>query len=120
MNVIIGERKIRTTRRHQRYQQHVASVTPVVNVSPTTVTYQRPSPQGNQGQSHKREAFDSILMSYAELLSSLTQKKLVQTKSPTTIPSPLPWYYKADQACNFHQGALGNNIENCYPLKSKV
>ena len=43
-NVVIRERKIRPTRRHQRYQQHVASVTPIVNVSLTSIAYQRASP----------------------------------------------------------------------------
>ena len=102
MNVVIGERKIEPTRRNQWYQQQVASVTSVVNAAPTTVSYQRPSPQGNQGQSQKREAFDSIPMSYAELLTVLIQKKLLQTRPPPVIPSHVPWYYKADQACSFH------------------
>ena len=95
-------------------------MTPVVNVAPTTVAYHIPSPQGNQGKSQKREAFDSILMSYEELVSALIQKKLVQTRLPPDIPSPLPWYYKEDQTCVFHQGAPGHNIENCYPLKYEV
>ena len=95
-------------------------MTPIVNVAPTTVAYQRPSPQRNQGQSQKREAFDSIPMSYAELFPNLIQKKLVQTRPPPDIPLPLPWYYKADQTCAFHQGAPGHNIENRYPLKSEV
>ena len=53
-NVVIGERKIMPPRRPQRYQQQVASMTPIVNVAPTTISYQRPPPRGNQGQSHKR------------------------------------------------------------------
>ena len=59
-------------------------------------------------------------MSYAELLLDLIQKKLVQTRPPPAIPSPLPWYYKADQTCSFHQGAPGHNIKNCYSLKFEV
>ena len=70
-NAVIRERKVKPPRRHHRYQQHVASVTLVVNVALTTVSYQSPSPQGNKGQSKKREAFDSIIMSYAELLPAL-------------------------------------------------
>ena len=71
MNVVIGERKIKPPRRHHRYQQRVTSVTPVVNVAPTTVSHQRPPPQGNQWKGQRREAFESISMSYAELLSAL-------------------------------------------------
>ena len=43
-NVVIRERKIRPPRGHHRYQQQVASVTPVINVALTTVAYQRPYP----------------------------------------------------------------------------
>ena len=59
-------------------------------------------------------------MSYAELLPELIQKKLVQIRPPPAIPSPFPWYYKADEACAFHQGGPGHNVENCYPLKTEV
>ena len=44
----------------------------------------------------------------------------MQTRPSLAIPSTFPWYYKADQTCDFHQGAPGQNIENCYPLKSRV
>ena len=59
-------------------------------------------------------------MSYTELLPTLIHKKLVQTRPPPAVPSPLPWYYKANQTCAFHQGAPGHNVENCYPLKTEV
>ena len=59
-------------------------------------------------------------MSYAELLPTLIQKKLVQTQPPPVVPSPLPWYYKANQTCAFHQGAPGHSVENCYPLRTEV
>ena len=101
-NVFIQKRRVQLPRRNHQHHQQVASVTPVVNVTPITIAYQRPSPQGNQGQNQKREPFDSIPMSYAELLPMLIQKKLVQTRPPPAIPSPLPWYYKSDQTCAFH------------------
>ena len=101
INVVIEERKFRPLRRHHRHQQQVASVTPVVNVSLTAVSYQRPPPQGNQGQGQRREAFDPVPMSYTYLFLTLVHKKLVQTRSTPIIPSPLPWYYKADQTCAF-------------------
>ena len=104
---------------YQRHQQ-VASVTPIVGVALTIVAYQRPSQQGNQGYNQRRERYDPIPMSYTELLPALIQKKLVQTRPPPVVPSPLPWYYKADQTCAFHQGAQGHNVENCSPLKSEV
>ena len=56
-------------------------------------------------------------MSYTELFPALIQKNLVQTKSPPVVPTKMPWYYKADLNYDFHQGAPGHNLENCYPLK---
>ena len=91
----------------------------VVNAAPTTVAYQRQSQQGNQGNNQRRENYDPI-MSYEELLPALIQKKLVQTRPPLVVPSPFPWYYKADQMCAFHQGAPGHSVENCYPLRTEV
>ena len=70
-NFVIEERKFRPLRRRHQYQQQVASVTSFINVSLTVVAYQRPPPQGNQGKSQRREAFDPILMSYAELFLTL-------------------------------------------------
>ena len=101
-NVLIQERRINTSRRNHQHPQQVASVTLVVNAAPTTVAYQRPEPQGSQGKSQRREPFDSIPMSYAELLPALIQKKLIHTRSPHVVASPLPWYYKVDQTCTFH------------------
>ena len=91
-----------------------------MNVAPTAVAYQRAPPQSNQGKGQKREAFDHIPMSYAELFPALIQKNLVQTRPHPTIPLTLPWYYKAGQTCAFHQGIPGHHIENFYPLKSEV
>ncbi|CAI8617493.1 unnamed protein product [Vicia faba] len=91
-----------------------------MNAAPTTVTYQRQSKQGNQGNNQRRENYDHIPMSHAELLPALIQKKLVQTRPPPAVPSPLPWYYTADQTCAFHQGAPGHSVENIYPLRTEV
>ena len=119
-NAVMKERRVNTPRKNYQRHQQVALVTPVINAAPTTVAYQRPSQQGNQGYNQRRENYDPIPMSYAELLPALIQKKLVQTRPPPAIPSPLPWYYKADQTCAFHQGAPGHSVENCYPLRNEV
>ncbi|KAI5416224.1 hypothetical protein KIW84_041319 [Lathyrus oleraceus] len=36
------------------------------------------------------------------------------------IPKPLPWWYKLELCCVFHQGAPKIDIENYYPLKYEV
>ena len=53
-NVVIQERKINAPRRNYQCHQQVASVTPVMSATPTTVAYQRQSQQGNQGNNQRR------------------------------------------------------------------
>ena len=59
-------------------------------------------------------------MSYVELYLSLVLKNLLQPTNPPQNPEPLPWWYKPELHCAFHQGAPGHDIENCYPLKYEV
>ncbi|XP_050875824.1 uncharacterized protein LOC127079489 [Lathyrus oleraceus] len=59
-------------------------------------------------------------MSYAELFPALLAKNHVQTRSPPPVPKDLPYWYKADQFCAYHQRAPGHSIEKCFGLKSDV
>ncbi|KAI5398872.1 hypothetical protein KIW84_064310 [Lathyrus oleraceus] len=59
-------------------------------------------------------------MSYAKLYQSLFFKNLIQPRNPPQIPEPLPWWYKPELRCAFHQGAPWHDIENCYLLKYEV
>ena len=43
-------RRVNPPRRNHQRHQYVASITPVFNTAPTIIAYQRPAPQGNQGQ----------------------------------------------------------------------
>ncbi|KAK2403270.1 hypothetical protein QL285_052725 [Trifolium repens] len=86
------------------YQRHVAAVALAVN---------------NQSRS-QRPQFDPIPMSYAELLPTLIERNLVQTRAPPPVPAKLPWWYKPDLFCVFHQGAPGHDVERCLVLKSEV
>ncbi|KAK2389917.1 hypothetical protein QL285_063474 [Trifolium repens] len=81
---------------------------------------QAPQPFNNQNRAQKRFQFDSIPMSYAEWLPTLIEKNLVQTRGPPPVPEKLPWWYKPDLSCVFHQGAPGHDIERCLVLKSEV
>ena len=103
--------KDRRTRFHSKRSQNqqVSVVTPVVATTPTIIPYNKAS---QQGQGPKKEPFDPILMTYAELYPAFIQRHLVQPRAPPAFPNPLPWYYKADHTCACHQGALGNIIEN--------
>ena len=51
-------------------------------------------------------------MTYKELLPGLLQKNLVQTRAPPAIPKDIPYWYKADAHCAFHQGAPGYSTKN--------
>ncbi|XP_058733281.1 uncharacterized protein LOC131604882 [Vicia villosa] len=42
-------------------------------------------------------------MTYTELLPALINKNLVQTRAPPPVPENIPWWYKADDFCAFHQ-----------------
>ena len=116
VNVVVQERRTRPPNRRPQNQQ-VAVVTPVVATTPTTILYNKES---QQGQVLKRELFDPIPMTYVELYPTLIQRHLVQPRAPVAVLNPLPWYYKANQTCAYHQRAPGHNIENCYPLKLEV
>ncbi|KAI5435277.1 hypothetical protein KIW84_021914 [Lathyrus oleraceus] len=88
-----------------------------------TNTYNNSNTNNNHHQQNferKKLSFDSIPMSYTELYPSLVLKNLLQPRNPPQIPEPLPWWYKPELCCVFHQGAPGHDIENCYPLKYEV
>jgi hypothetical protein len=80
---------------------------------------QAPPHSGNQNRS-QRPQFDPIPITYAELLPALIEKNLVQTRAPPPVPAKLPWWYKPDLSCAFHQGAPGHDVERCLVLRSEV
>ncbi|XP_058727116.1 uncharacterized protein LOC131598545 [Vicia villosa] len=104
------------SKRYSRPQQ-VAAITLVVATALTTIPYNKVD---HQGQAPRREPFDPIPMTYTELYPALVKKHPVQPRAPPAVPNPLPWYYKADHTCVYHQEAPGHNLENCFPLKSEV
>ncbi|KAI5407824.1 hypothetical protein KIW84_053890 [Lathyrus oleraceus] len=59
-------------------------------------------------------------MSYAELYPSLIERKLITPRDPPAIPANPQWWYKPDMHCVYHSGAPGHDVENCFPLKTKV
>jgi len=59
-------------------------------------------------------------MKYEDLLPTLLERNLVQTKAPPPMPKKLPARFRADLSCAFHQGAPGHDVEHCYTLKNAV
>ena len=76
--------------------------------------------QPRQQARPKQQQFDLIPMKYADLLPSLLERNLVQTKPPPRVPEILPAWYKAHLNCAYHQGAPGHDIEHCYGLRAEV
>ncbi len=56
-------------------------------------------------------------MTYAELLPTLLHKGYCTTRPGKPPPNPLPLRFRSDLRCDFHQGALGHDVEGCYALK---
>lgn len=76
--------------------------------------------QNQQVPNQRKTQFDPIPITYTELFPILMQRNLVQTRPPPKVPEKIHWYYKADLACTFHQGAPGHDLEGCFALKIEV
>ncbi|KAI5406029.1 hypothetical protein KIW84_052693 [Lathyrus oleraceus] len=48
------------------------------------------------------------------------ERKLITPRDPPAIPINPQWWYKPELHCVYHSGAPGHDVENCYPLKTKV
>ena len=60
-------------------------------------------------------------MAYSKLYPSLIQRGLVVPKGyKYPPPTPLPTWYNIHKHCDFHEGAPGHDLDNCYALKMKV
>src|ERR1043165_6663561 len=114
-------------------QRQVAAITPAVNTNPNTgiapqfqqnQQTQQPRQQAQQFSNQNRmprvSQFDPIPMTYTELYPALIERNLIQTRSPPPVPEKLPWWYKTDASCLFHQGAPGHDLEHCIALKAEV
>lgn len=119
--------------RSQQHHHQVSSVIPVFTnnsaIQSVPVQQQQQQQQYRTHNNHnynnnqhnnfekKKVMFDLIPMTYVELYPSLVVKNLIQPNNPSHTPEPLPWWYKPDQNCAYHQGEPSHDIENCYPLK---
>jgi len=107
-------------------QQQYPVYHPTAAVMPDTNAVQNPGyqPQFPQYQQQPRQTprtkFDPIPVKYAELLPDLLERNLVQTRPPPLVPKKFPARFRADLSCDFHQEALGHDVEHCYTLKNAV
>ena len=113
-------------RDNQQYQHHNNNQQPHPQYQqqqhrPQQQAYQpRNSNQTSTSYERKRVTFDPIPMTYAELYPSLIERKLITPRDPPAIPANPQWWYKPELHCVYHSGAPGHDVENCYPLKTKV
>ncbi|KEH16512.1 hypothetical protein MTR_0159s0060 [Medicago truncatula] len=87
-----------------------------VNAIAQQMKQQMPVQQQQQNQ-QARPTFPPIPMLYAELLPTLLQRGHCTTRQGKPPPDPLPPRFRSDLKCDFHQGALGHDVEGCYALK---
>ncbi|XP_039687954.1 uncharacterized protein [Medicago truncatula] len=73
--------------------------------------------QQQQQQHFARPTFPPIPVLYADLLPTLLQRGHCTTRQGKPPPDPLPPRFRTDLKCDFHQGALGHDVERCYALK---
>ncbi|XP_050915284.1 uncharacterized protein LOC127130289 [Lathyrus oleraceus] len=141
-NVVSYNHPRRINYPYHSQHQHIAAVTPVITSAPVQVQYpqqrtnrfqqntqyqQQHQPQQHQHQlqqrppqQQRRTNFDLIPMSYAELYPALITKNLVQPRPRPPVPEVLPWWYKPEVSCPFHQNAPGHDLDNCFALKLEV
>lgn len=94
-------------------------------VSPTHVVqgyqpqfqHNQQSNQNQKGRVPRKNKFDPIPMTYTELYPTLLQNELTKTRSPPAVLNPLPWWYKPEAHCDFHQGAPWHDLETRFSLK---
>ncbi|KAI5433908.1 hypothetical protein KIW84_020951 [Lathyrus oleraceus] len=116
-HVVQSHAKPRRSSARRKPVHHASSQHQVAHIAPV---FRDNNNQHNQQQPQKKITFDPIPMSYAELYPSLIDRKLITTRDPPVVPANLQLWYKPDQHCVYHSSAPGHNIENCYPLKTKV
>ncbi|KAI5444459.1 hypothetical protein KIW84_012912 [Lathyrus oleraceus] len=113
------------------YQQpYVAAVTipaatPMQQQQPQRQQNQYQQQQGNKPAYQQRQrmmdrSFDTLPLSYAQLLPNLQQLQLMQLRTLAPPVGRLPVGYDANARCNFHSGAPGHTIENCKAFKHVV
>ncbi|KEH38222.1 hypothetical protein MTR_2g064025 [Medicago truncatula] len=113
---------------HAQYSQHpffppfyhqypLPSGQPQVPVNAVVQRMQQQPPAQQRQQQQARPTFPPIPMLYAELLPTLLLKGHCTTRQGKPPPDPSPPKFRSDLKCDFHQGALGHDVEGCYALR---
>ncbi|KAK2422132.1 hypothetical protein QL285_032691 [Trifolium repens] len=96
--------------------------TPLNHSQPGQFTQNLGHQQNQHGPRKERRNvhYDRIPMPYGHILPHLLQKGLVQLKPLDPVSPPYPPGFDENARCDYHNGSLGHNIENCRGFKHKV
>ena len=102
---------------------------PTLTTPPSFVTMSRPinqpnssrgKPSGQKATRRRKDQWDPILVTYAELLPKLIDSgSVVPIQARPRRPPFLKWY-DVNIRCDYHSGVPGHSIENCTIFKNKV
>ncbi|KAK2450059.1 hypothetical protein QL285_009199 [Trifolium repens] len=82
---------------------------------------QNPGHQQNQPKAtKKRKVFDSIPITYSQLLPYLVHNGMVTPKALRPMTAPFPVWYDTKAKCEYHAGTEGHSIDGCRDFKNKV
>ncbi|KEH33705.1 hypothetical protein MTR_3g048545 [Medicago truncatula] len=99
------------------HQYPLPSGQPQVPVNAVVQRMQQQPPAQQRQQQQARPTFPLIPMLYAELLPTLLLKGHCTTRQGKPPPDPSPPKFRSDLKCDFHQGAMGHDVEGCYALR---
>nr|KYP56370.1 hypothetical protein KK1_002608 [Cajanus cajan] len=79
------------------------------------------TPRTTKASRKVERELDKIPISYTELFPQLMKASmLVRTPPQRKQQSPYPLWYRPEETCDYHAGAVGHSIENCKALKYRV
>ncbi|XVF56240.1 hypothetical protein PTKIN_Ptkin06aG0102900 [Pterospermum kingtungense] len=99
-----------------------------IQTTPTTATtftqHSQPQPQNQnptQGRNPRpQKQFTPLPISYSEIYPLLYERHLVSPIFVNPLQPPYPKWYNPDLRCDYHNGAVGHDLNNCTALKFRV
>ena len=76
--------------------------------------------QGKQKDRKPKRVFDIVPMTYGQLFSQLLKLSLVEPKPLKHVIPPCSMDSNPNVQCDYHAGALGHSIEDCWAFKENV
>ncbi|GKV45996.1 hypothetical protein SLEP1_g53019 [Rubroshorea leprosula] len=74
----------------------------------------------NRLQQKVRQHFDKLPLSYTEVFKQLVATGLVTPVPMVPIKPPFPTWYNSQARCEYHNGGVEHDLENCLALRHRV